>query len=402
MAIVRPFKAFRPHHSKAQEIVCVPYDVIDTDDALRMAEGKPTSFLHVIRPEIDLPRETDLYSEEVYQKGKENLQKLLDSDNYIQDEQAYLYIYRQIWKGRAQSGIYACVSTDEYKNNKIMKHELTRPDKENDRTKHILTQSAHAEPVMLAYDDTRGIAGLMEQEQEQDPIYDFKTDDGVQHTIWRVSNQNAFTEAFETVEALYIADGHHRCASAARVADKKAQSNPNHTGNEEYNFFPAVIFPIQQMEILAYNRVIFEIPNDFFAQLSEKFDVEPTNNPVPVNKGGICIYWDGNWYTMNLPDSQKDDVASKLDVTRLQENILEPFFGITNPRTDENIDFIGGIRGTEELERLVDSGKATLAISMYSTDIKELVAVSAAGLLMPPKSTWFEPKLRSGFLVHTF
>lgn len=402
MAIVKAFKAHRPHNTKAQEIVCVPYDVIDTKDALKLAAGKPNSFLHVIRPEIDLPEGTDLYSEEVYQKGKENLNKLLNSENYTQDEKAHLYLYRQIWNGRAQTGIYACVSTEEYNTNKILKHELTRTDKENDRTKHILTQSAHAEPVMLAYDDTAGLTTLMEIEQQQDPIYDFTTDDEVQHTIWRVREANEIIEAFKNIKALYIADGHHRCASAARVAQKKAQNNANHTGNEEYNFFPAVLFPMQQMEILAYNRIIINVPENFKAQINKKFQLEVVKNPVPAKKGDICIYLDEKWYGLSLPKSAKDDVASKLDVSRLQEFILEPYLGITNQRTDENIDFVGGIKGTKELERLVDTGQASLAISMYPTDIKDLIAVSDANLLMPPKSTWFEPKLRSGFLVHTF
>src|SRR5690554_2138503 len=402
MALVKPFKAWRPLAAKAPEIVCVPYDVISTKDAIELSKGKPFSFLHVIRPEIDLPEDTDIHHADVYLKGRENLKALLESGNFSQDDTENLYIYRVIWKDRCQTGIFGCVSTEEYNNNVILKHELTRPDKEDDRTKHILTQQAHAEPVMMTFDDTSGITELMEAEQSQAPLYEFTTEDGVQHTIWKVQNTNQVQKAFNTIQSLYIADGHHRCASAARVATEQASQNPTHTGEEDYNFFPAVLFPMQQMEILAYNRVIFDLPIDFMEKLSSKFEITPTSNPVPEKKGTICVYINKKWHLIELPKSKKDDVASTLDVSRLQEYILEPFLGISNQRTDKNIDFIGGIRGTQELEKLVDSGDVKLAFSMYPTDIKELISVSDAGLLMPPKSTWFEPKLRSGFLIHTF
>ncbi len=402
MALIKPFQAWRPAASKVQDIVCVPYDVITTKDALELSKGKTQSFLHVIRPEIDLPRETNIYDKSVYSKGRENLLKLLDSDDFIHEKMDCLYIYRLVWNGRAQSGVFGCVSVNEYENDIILKHELTRPDKEDDRTKHIITQEAHAEPVMLTFDDTQGITNLMLHAQKCDPIYDINTEDGVQHSIWKVENNDTFQNAFDSIPSLYIADGHHRCASAARTAREIASQDPTHTGEENYNYFPAVLFPMQQMEILSYNRVIFQLPDNFFERLSSSFMVTPSTESVPLKKGSICIYYDGKWYTLDLPTSKKSDSASALDVSRLQEFILDPLLGITNQRTDKNIDFVGGIKDTQELERLVDSESAQLAFSLFPTNIKELITVSDDGLLMPPKSTWFEPKLRSGFLVHTF
>jgi uncharacterized protein (DUF1015 family) len=401
MATVKPFKAWRPTPQKAEEIVSVPYDVIDTEEAKRLALNKPFSFLHVIRPEIDLPDDTSLYSEEVYEKGSENLTSLLNSINFIQEENDALYLYKLSWKGRSQSGIFCCVSTEEYDQGSILKHELTRPDKEDDRTKHILTQQAHAEPVMMTFNDTEGISDRMKKIESDEPLYDLTIAD-VTHRIWKIDNDSDIVDAFSNIENLYIADGHHRCASASRAAMEMNSQNPEHSGNEEYNFFPAVIFPMDQMEILAYNRIIFSIPKDFMNRIKSSLSVEKSVTSVPEKKGQICIYLDNEWYKVLLPDSAKDDVASGLDVARLQEYILEPFLGITNQRTDTNISFVGGLKGTAALKDLVDSGKAEMAISMYPTDINELVAVSDADLLMPPKSTWFEPKLRSGFLVHTF
>ncbi len=401
MAVVKSFKAWRPKPESAKNIISVPYDVINTDEARELARNKPDSFLHVIRPEIDLPESMDIHAEEVYQKGAENLSKLLDSEHFVQEEKDALYVYKLNWRGRSQSGIFGCVSVAEYDNEIILKHELTRPDKEDDRTKHIITQQAHAEPVMITFDDTAGISEMMESVSKDEPLYQITIED-VEHLIWKVDNSAEFDSAFSKIKNLYIADGHHRCASASRTAAQMKKQNPNHTGEEEYNYFPAVVFPMQQMEILSYNRIVYSTPDNFLATLKDKFELTQTSNPEPENKGDICVYLDGSWYSLSLPESNKSDVASSLDVARLQEHLLEPLLDISDQRTDKNLFFVGGIRGTNELEKLVNSGKADMAISMYPTNIRELVDVSDAGLLMPPKSTWFEPKLRSGFLIHTF
>ncbi len=402
MAILKPFKAWRPAPEKAIDIVSVPYDIVNTDEARELAEGKPNSFLHVIRPEIDLPEETDIYSDEVYVKGKENLSHLLQSELYQQEETESIYIYKLSWKDTNQFGIFGCVSVDDYDNEIILKHELTRPDKEDDRTKHLITQQAHPEPVMMAFEDSENISELINQiTQEKTPLYELTLAD-VEHTLWKVDDHSELVNRFSNLSHLYIADGHHRCASASRAASVMKSSNPDHTGNEEYNYFPAVLFPFQQMNILPYNRVVYSVPDDFLSGLTQNFDVENTLNPVPGKKGTICMYYSGDWYSLELPESNKNDASASLDVARLSEFILEPYLDITDQRTDKNISFVGGIRGTQELEKLVDSGKADLAISMVATSAEELKAVSDAGLLMPPKSTWFEPKLRSGFLVHTF
>ena len=401
MSVVKSFKAWRPKPESAKNIISVPYDVINTDEARELAQNKPDSFLHVIRPEIDLPESTDIHAEEVYQKGAENLTKLLESEHFVQEEKDALYVYKLNWRGRSQSGVFGCVSVAEYDNEVILKHELTRPDKEDDRTKHIITQQAHAEPVMITFDDTAGISEMMESVSKNEPLYQITIED-VEHLIWKIEDSTEFDNAFSKIKNLYIADGHHRCASASRTATQMKKQNPNHTGEEEYNYFPAVVFPMQQMEILSYNRIVYSTPDNFLSVLKDKFELTQTTNPEPNSKGDICVYLVGSWYSLSLPESNKSDVASSLDVARLQEHLLEPLLGISDQRTDKNLFFVGGIRGTNELEKLVNSGKADMAISMYPTNIRELVDVSDAGLLMPPKSTWFEPKLRSGFLIHTF
>lgn len=402
MATLKPFKAWRPKAEFIHEIASVPYDVINTNEARSLAEGKPLSFLHVIRPEIDLSADTDIYSEAVYQKGKENLDGLLGSDKMIQESEAALYIYRLTWKGSSQTGIFGCVSVDEYDNNIILKHELTRPDKEDDRTKHLVTLQAHPEPVMFTFNDEAGITSLIEEGSKGEPIYDFTADDGVQHTIWMAPNSDILNQAFTNIPVIYVADGHHRCASASRAAHSMRNQHSHDSNEAEYNFFPAVLFPKQEMNILAYNRIVYEIPSDFISRLEETFELEKNAHPIPDKKGGLALYIDGSWYGLTLPETQRNTVADHLDVARLQEFILEPLLNITDPRKDKNIHFVGGIRGTEELERLVDSGEAALGISMFPTSIQELMRVSDEGLLMPPKSTWFEPKLRSGLLIHTF
>jgi len=402
MAILHPFKAWHPDSENVEEVACVPYDVINVAEARTLAEGKPNSFLHVIRPEIDLPEGTDPHDDEVYEKGAENLKKLLSNNTLKQDEETHIYVYRLIRNGQPQTGIFACVSVDDYDEDVILKHELTRPDKEDDRTRHILTQEAHAEPVMITFKDDATTKELIDETVNQEPLFNFEAPDGVVHQVWRAENTGDFVEAFKSIPKLYIADGHHRCKSASRAASEKKKQNPGHTGDEEYNFFPAVIFPMSDMNILAYNRTIYNIPDGFLEKLKKKFTLVANASPTPTQKGEISIYIDGQWFGMQLPLDDDPDSVEQLDVYRLQEYLLSPLLNITDPRRDENISFVGGIRGTGELERLVDEGKADMAISMYPTSIEELVNVSDEGKLMPPKSTWFEPKLRSGLLVHTF
>jgi|AntRauTorckE6833_2_1112554.scaffolds.fasta_scaffold00112_19 uncharacterized protein (DUF1015 family) len=405
MIKLKPFKAWRPKPELASEIACVPYDVVNTQEARKLASGNPYSFLHVIRPEIDLPANISVYDARVYDKGRENLTALLNSNAFLQEKKESFYIYRLIMGSRSQTGIFGCVSVQDYEDNTILKHELTRPDKEDDRTKHIITQEAHAEPVMITFRDSKTdiITHIMNEFMDKNsPIYDFTSEDDVTHTIWKVDNNEVLQEAFKKIPNLYIADGHHRCASASRAAGEKAKLDPTHTGNEEYNFFPAVLFPMDQMEILAYNRLIFSVPDDFISRLQEKFTLNRKAKPVPPKKGMISLYINDNWFGLTLKDPTQNDPASRLDISLLQNQILEPMLGIKDQRTDPNIDFVGGIRRTDELEKLVDNGEAALGISMHPTAIEELLEVSDAGLLMPPKSTWFEPKLRSGLLVHTF
>lgn len=402
MAHLHPFKAWRPDPKRVKEIASVPYDVITFDEVQTIAENNPHNFLHVSRPEVDLPDNTDPHDDAVYEQGAENLQQLLSGGVLQQDEQPSIYIYQLIREGQTQTGVFACVSVEDYDNEVILKHELTRPTKEDDRTRHILTQQAHAEPVMLTYKDDEKTQELIDQVTREEPLYNYVALDEVRHKLWKVEVTEPFEEAFQNIQKLYIADGHHRCKSASRAAEKMREKNENHTGEEEYNFFPAVAFPMSDMHIMAYNRIVHEVPDHFLNELEQNFGLLVDADPIPSKKGDISIYIDNQWFGMTLPIADEPNSVEKLDVHRLQEFLLDPMLGISDPRRNENISFVGGIRGTEELERLVQNGKAQMAVSMYPTAIEELIEVSDNGLLMPPKSTWFEPKLQSGLLVHTF
>lgn len=403
MAVIHPFKAWRPSPEQVADISSVPYDVISSKEAKELAEGKPQSFIHVIRPEIDLPENIDVHDDRVYKKGAENLKQFMDEGTLKQDHHEALYIYKLIKDGEPQTGIFGCVSVEDYDNDVILKHELTRPDKEDDRTRHIMTQSAHAEPVMMTFKDTAEIGRIMEEITDtMDALYDFTAPDGVRHKIWQIDITEAFEQAFKGIPNLYIADGHHRCKSASRVAETLKQQTPDHTGEEEYNYFPAVLFPMDQMNILPYNRILYNVTDKQWQELRSNFTLKEDADPSPKNKGEITIYYQGRWYGLSLPLPEAPNSVGKLDVARLQQFLLEPIFDIKDQRKDKNLHFVGGIRGTEELEKLVHSKKVDMAISMYPTSIEELVEVSDEGQLMPPKSTWFEPKLRSGILVHTF
>ncbi|MEM1041647.1 MAG: DUF1015 family protein [Bacteroidota bacterium] len=398
MATVLPFRALRPAPGRGEDVASVPYDVVNTEEARALAEGRPYSFLHVIRPEIGLPEGTDEHDDRVYEAGADALRRFATSDAFVEEETPAFYVYRLTMDGRAQTGLFGLVTVAEYDDGTILKHEKTRPDKEDDRTRHIVTQRAHAEPVMLTYRGTPAINALVEEATQGEALYAFTAVDGVRHEVWRMPNAPAVQEAFRHVPNLYVADGHHRSAAASRAAKEVAD-------NDEVGGFMAVLFPYEEMMIMPYNRVIYRLPDTpdaFLAALRERFEVADGAAPEPVGPGHVSVYLGGRWYDLALPETERDTVADTLDVARLGEHLLEPMLGITNPRTDANIGFVGGIRGTGELERLVDSGKAALAISMSATRPDELLAVSDAGQLMPPKSTWFEPKLRSGLLVHRF
>jgi uncharacterized protein (DUF1015 family) len=403
MAIIHPFKGWLPESEHADEVACVPYDVINTEEAAELAEGKPNSFLHVIRPEIDLPDGTPFNDDAVYEKGAENLKKLLASDLYNQDDKHAIYIYQLESGDHTQTGVFTCASVQDYDNDVILKHELTRPDKEDDRTRHILTQQAHAEPVMLTFRDTADITFLIEKlTLTQEPIIEHMGEGGVIHRIWKTFSTLDFVEGFSKIPKLYVADGHHRCKSASRVAEALRKETNAHIGESEFEYFPVVLFPMDQMRILPYNRVIKNVTDETFSTLKNNFGLKKTGSKSPSQKGFVNLFYRGEWWEMKLPQPVDENIVSSLDVARLQNSILKPLFGIENPRTDKNIHFVGGIRGTAELEKLVNNGKFDLAVSMYPTSIQELIDVSDHGELMPPKSTWFEPKIKSGLIIHTF
>jgi uncharacterized protein (DUF1015 family) len=409
VAAIYPFRALRPPYNKVQQVAAVPYDVVNSEEARALAEGNPFSFLHVSRPEIDMPAGQDLYADETYAKAAENFHKLIRDCPLEIEAEPSLYLYRLRMGEHEQTGVAACVSVDEYDEDLIRKHEKTRPDKENDRTRHVLELRAQTGPVFLTYRADRRIDALVEAETKGEPLYDFTAEDGVQHTVWRAPAPEQLVRCFREAPLLYIADGHHRAASASRARATLREQNPEHTGDEEYNRFLAVIFPDDQMQILPYNRVVKDLngrtPEDFLSVLRERFDVTDDANPRgPGKRGHFHMYLGGRWYGLTPSGSSStasDDPVASLDVSVLQDNVLDPLLGIKDVRTDKRIDFVGGIRGTEELVRLVDEGRAAVAFALYPTSIEDLIAVSDAGSIMPPKSTWFEPKLRDGILIHT-
>lgn len=406
MPRIKSFRALRPPAELASAVASVPYDVVNRTEAAALAEGNPHSFLHVIRPDIDLPEDVGAYDDVVYETAKTNLQSLLDNGALIRDHEDCVYLYRQIMNGQAQIGLVCCSHVDDYENNLILKHEKTRPAKENDRTRHLTTLHAHAGPVFLTYRDASPVNQLVEEVVEAAPLYDFVAPDDVQHTVWRVATPAPLVKAMSEVSLFYVADGHHRAASAWRAAQHCQANNPNHTGEEEYNWFLTVLFPASQLNILSYNRVVRDLngldSEGFLAQLRDVGDVSPTAQPSPTAAGSFCVYVDGNWYQVAIAADRIDhsDPVNSLDVALLEQLVLTPMLGIEDVRTDARIDFVGGIRGPQELERLVDGGDWECAFAMYPTSIEQLLAVSEAGEVMPPKSTWFEPKLRSGLFVH--
>ena len=387
-------------------MAAVPYDVVDRAEAAGLARGNPHSFLHVGRSDIDLPEDTDPYDPRIYAKARDALDRLIQDGVLVRDPEPTLYLYRQIMSGRAQTGVVGCVHIDDYEADVIRKHEKTRPDKEDDRTRHVLTLNAHAEPVFLAYRGRSEIEARSERVMSTEPLYDFTSDDRVRHTVWQVSSPAEWVELFRSVPHAYVADGHHRSASAWRAGKERRVKDRSHRGNEEYNWFLAVLFPAEQLTIMPYNRVVRDLngkkPAEVLRDLDRIGRLSKTTDPRPSRPGTFCVYLDGAWHRLELDPATIDprDPIGSLDVSLLQDRVLGPVLGIGDPRTDKRIDFVGGIRGTAELERRVDSGEMAIGFSLFPTTMDQLMAVSDAGAVMPPKSTWFEPKLRSGLFVH--
>jgi uncharacterized protein (DUF1015 family) len=404
---LHPFRAVRPASELAERVAAVPYDVVSRDEAAALAEGNPYSFLHVGRSDIDLPADVNPYDARIYAKARETLDRFQADGTLIREATPSLYLYRQIMGGRAQTGIVGCVHIDDYEQDVIRKHEKTRPDKEDDRTRHVLALHANAEPVFLTYRGQREIDKLSERVAMAAPLYDFSAADGVRHTVWRIPDGGPFLEAFRTVPHAYVADGHHRSASAWRAGRELRNAPSQRRGDGEYNWFLAVLFPAEQLRILPYNRVVRDLAGQgagtVLARLAHVGRVTITDDALPTRPGTFCFYLMDRWYRLELDQATidaKDPIAS-LDVSLLQDRVLGPVLGIGDPRTDPRIDFVGGIRGTAELERRVRSGEMAIAFSLYPTTLDQLMAVADAGQIMPPKSTWFEPKLRSGLFVHT-
>lgn len=415
MAVVKAFKGIRPVEELASKIAALPYDVMNSDEAREMVIGNPHSFLHIDRPEIDLDPSIDIHDPKVYEKARENLDSMISTGEFVQDEQPCLYIYRQIMNGRSQTGIVFCASIDDYMNNIIKKHEFTRADKEQDRINHVDYCDANTGPIFLTYKEdqiaSEIIEAWIENESKRKPVYNFVAEDGIAHIVWVIDNEIIISELvdlFKEIDYLYIADGHHRSASAVKVGLKRRAENPNYTGDEEFNYFLAVAFPDNDLMVMDYNRVVKDLngltKDELIEKLKEKFVVTESTSEEPLKpakKHTFGMYVEDKWYLLEAKDGiyNSDDPIDSLDVAILQNNVLTPILGIEDVRTSDRIDFIGGIRGLKELEKRVHSDMK-IAFSMYPTEVHDIMDVADIGEVMPPKSTWFEPKLRSGLFVH--
>ena len=411
MAVIKPFKAIRPINQLVDKIAALPYDVMDSDEARDMVKDNPYSFLHVDKAEIDLPKDIDMYDDKVYEKAKENLDKMIDNGLYIEDDKPNYYIYRQVMKGRSQTGLVACASIDDYSNNIIKKHELTREEKEIDRINHVYKCEAHTGPIFLTYREDNRISDIVNEWVKKEPVYDFKADDGVKHTVWIIDDEstvNKLQELFKSVEYLYIADGHHRSASAVKVGHIKRAEEESYTGEEEFNFFLSISYPDSELEVLDYNRTVKDLnglsKEEFLERVEENFEVTESDEQVkPKEKHTFGMYIDKQWYLLKAKEGifNPEDPVDRLDVSILQNSLLRPILGIDDPRKSKRIKFIGGIRGLKELERRANTDMK-VSFSMYPTTTEDIMAIADSGEIMPPKSTWFEPKPRSGIFVHKF
>jgi uncharacterized protein (DUF1015 family) len=410
MSLIRPFRGLRPATGRAEDVVAPPYDVLNTEEARVRAEGRPYSFLHISKPEIDLPKGTDPYAPEVYEKGRENFQRMISEGVLVRDEAPCYYFYRLVMGEHVQTGLVVVGSVADYDTNRIRKHEFTRPDKEDDRVRQIDALNAQTGPVFLTYRHSDVIDAIANKITAGEADVDVTADDGVRHTIWvcrDTGDIDTITDTFNAMECIYIADGHHRSAAASRVAAARKAANPDHTGTEEYNYFLSVVFPDNQMQILDYNRVVTDLngmsEEAFIGEVKSAFELTESSNPVkPQAAAEFGMYLNGQWYKLTIKPEliPADDPVARLDVSLLANNLIDPILGISDPRRDKRIDFVGGIRGLKELERRVDSGEMAVAFSLYPTSMDQLMDVADAGEVMPPKSTWFEPKLADGLVSH--
>ncbi len=410
MAIFKPMSAYRPKPEFAGQIAAPPYDVLNSEEAREMVKDNSLSFLHIGKPEVDLPTDVDIHDPQVYGKGKENLQKLIDGNYLVNYPDAKFYIYAQTMDGRTQYGLVGVASIHDYWDDIIKKHEKTRKDKEEDRCNHVRVTNAHTGPIFLTYPDNNEINTLVEEITKNSPETDLTAADGIRHQVWVIENDelnNKIEKTFSEIPFLYVADGHHRSAAASIVGKERMGANPNHIGTEEYNYFLSVIFPASHLYIMDYNRLVKDLngnsKEEFYEKLSNIFVVEEFNGQFkPTMKGEVGLYIDNKWYKLTFKPgiANTDDPVESLDVALLQKYILSDILGIDDPRTSNRVDFVGGIRGLNELERRVNNGEMALAFAMNATSVNELIAIADAGKIMPPKSTWFEPKLRDGLFVH--
>jgi len=410
MSLIRAFTGLRPVSNRAEDVAAPPYDVLNSAEARQRVAGRKWSFLHISKPEIDLPEGTDPYSDEVYAKGAENLQNMIDANVLARDAKPSYYFYRLVMGEHVQTGLVAAASVKDYDSNRIRKHEFTRPDKEDDRVRNIDSLNTQTGPVFLTYRHSAEVDAIAESITSAEADVDITADDGVRHTLWSVADESIvskLTNIFDAMDCLYIADGHHRSAAASRVAVKRQAENESHNGEESYNYFLSVIFPDNQMMILDYNRVIKDLNGldveGLLAKVAENFTVTVNDQPFkPESNGQFGMYVDGQWYKLEInPDIiPQDDPVASLDVSLLADNLIDPILGISDPRRDKRIDFVGGIRGLQELEKRVDSGEMAVAFALFATRIDQLMDVADSGNVMPPKSTWFEPKLADGLVSH--
>ena len=412
MAIIKPFKGFRPLKKHVDQVASRPYDVLNSEEAREEVKGNPHSFLHVVKPEVDLPPDVDLHSDIVYNKAKESMKKLIAEGMFVQDKEECFYIYAQTMWGKTQYGIVGCAAVEDYMNNVIRKHELTRPDKEEDRMNHIRVSNVNAEPVFFAYPDHKKLKSITSAVVSGKPEYDFKTNDGVGHQLWVIQDKAVISEIEEIfkndIPFTYVADGHHRTAAAALVGNERKKNNPNHTGKEEYNYFLAVHFPAGELTIMDYNRLVKDLngltADEFISKLGKSFSIEEKGKEIykPARLHNFSMYSNGTWYSLTAkPGTFNDnDPIECLDVNVLSETVLTPILNITDLRKSNRIDFVGGIRGLGELKKRVDSGEMKAAFALYPVSMKQLMDIADTGNIMPPKTTWFEPKLRSGLVVH--